>query len=599
MEFKGWLQGVPSNPCQAFCRLCNLTLKAHYGIISRHSKGPSHIERAKTEGLVIPLTNFVVKTNETKEQKTAELKLAVFIAEHSAIKSVDHLGELLSQISNQASIFKNIRIHRTKCSKLLLNVIAPSLHKELVEDIRQSGSFYSLILDESTDVSWQKCLCMMIRYYSCRHRTIVTPLYSLVNIERGDADTQVDTIVKQLKSDDLSLKKLIGIGVDGASVNVGSNHSISTLLREECPDLVTFKCVSHSLHLAASKAMDSFPRHLEFMVRETCSWFTCSTKRQGDYRALYAALCDGEVPNKIGKFSETRWLSRQEILKKILGQWDALTLHFQISRNTEKCYTAQQLFDMFSNPLNKVYLTFLSSELDAICKLNKMFQAENADVTRLFDDLCDYYVSLVQRIVYPSSVKSVAPANYIKVEISENLIPASALHLGYSAQILLDSISSSSPTIEKVKEICLSFLQELANQVRKRLPDSFEILKDLSLIAPKNATSQVKSSIAKLASRFPSVIADVDTLDRKWFLLHTKIWKETKNTQDFWDEVLQFENADGTKKFGNISFFALTLLSLPYSNGVVERGFSVMGTVKTKLRNKLAVRTVNAILQIW
>ena len=76
MEFKGWLQGVPSNPCQAFCRLCNLTLKAHYGIISRHSKGPSHIERAKTEGLVIPLTNFVVKTNETKEQKKAELKLA-------------------------------------------------------------------------------------------------------------------------------------------------------------------------------------------------------------------------------------------------------------------------------------------------------------------------------------------------------------------------------------------------------------------------------------------------------------------------------------------------------------------------------------------
>ena len=310
-----------------------MTLKAHLAIINRHAKCPRHIENSNLEGLFVPLTSFV-KSDESKEQKALELKLAVYIAEHSAIRSIDHLGELLSQNGSEESLFKKIRLHRTKCSKLLLNVIAPSMHAEIVQDIVKSGSFYSLILDESTDISWQKCLSMMVRYYSDEHKAIVTPLYCLVHIEKGDATTQVEAILEQLEADKLCLDKMIGIGVDGANVNVGVHHSVSSLLKEKNPSLIVFKCICHSLHLAASKAMECLPRHLEFMVRETCSWFTCSTKRQEDYRALYAAMCDGEKPNKIGKLSETRWLSRQEVLKKILSQWDALTLHFQVN---QKC----------------------------------------------------------------------------------------------------------------------------------------------------------------------------------------------------------------------------------------------------------------------
>ena len=271
-----------------------------------------------------------------------------------------------------------------------------------------------------------------------------------------------------------------------------------------------------------------------------------------------------------------------------------------MARTSEKCYTAQQLFEMFSNPLNKVYLTFLSAELDAICKLNRLFQSENADVTKLFEDLSDYFNSLVQRIVHPSCLKSVSPKNYANLELSENLIPSSALHLGYSAQIVLDSIfgNTSQGAVDKIKEICLSFLHELANQVKKRLPENLAILRDLSFLSPRNATSQMKSSISSLASRFSSIVPDVDALEREWNLIPTKIWNETKNVEKFWIEVYQTENSDGTKKFENISRFALAILSLPYSNAAVERCFSQMNAVKTKLRNKLAVETVNAILQI-
>ena len=54
----------------------------------------------------------------------------------------------------------------------------------------------------------------------------------------------------------------------------------------------------------------------------------------------------------------------------------------------------------------------------------------------------------------------------------------------------------------------------------------------------------------------------------------------------------------GGKKFPNLSSLALSLLSLPYSNASIERIFSQMNVVHSKLRNRLSVRSVDAILQI-
>jgi hypothetical protein len=40
------------------------------------------------------------------------------------------------------------------------------------------------------------------------------------------------------------------------------------------------------------------------------------------------------------------------------------------------------------------------------------------------------------------------------------------------------------------------------------------------------------------------------------------------------------------------------LLCLPFSNAQVERAFSIMGIVKDKLRNKMPVSTLDAIMKV-
>ncbi|XP_060662087.1 uncharacterized protein LOC132795409 [Drosophila nasuta] len=75
-------------------------------------------------------------------------------------------------------------------------------------------------------------------------------------------------------------------------------------------------------------------------------------------------------------------------------------------------------------------------------------------------------------------------------------------------------------------------------------------------------------------------------------------WSNLTDTISFWAEVSNYVDAAGNKRFSALASFALSLLSLPWSNAEVERVFSQMNNGKTKLRNRMAVETLNSILHI-
>lgn len=161
----------------------------------------------------------------------------------------------------------------------------------------------------------------MIRYCSFKKRTIVDTMYCLLPLDACDAMGITNTLLSALKNDGLNVKNLCGIGVDGANTMVGEHHSVTTLLRKEAGDhLIMNRCICHSLHLAASKASETLPRNLDFMIKETCSWFSQSHKRRLEYEAIYKTLNNDQNPLKLSNLSITRWLARRDIIGKILEQ---------------------------------------------------------------------------------------------------------------------------------------------------------------------------------------------------------------------------------------------------------------------------------------
>lgn len=67
--------------------------------------------------------------------------------------SIDHLSDLCK---NQFDDTSKVRLHRTKCTAIIKNVLAPHFINKLKEDI--SFSKYSILVDESTDIGVIKLL---------------------------------------------------------------------------------------------------------------------------------------------------------------------------------------------------------------------------------------------------------------------------------------------------------------------------------------------------------------------------------------------------------------------------------------------------------
>lgn len=159
-----------------------------------------------------------------------DMKLAVYIAMHSAVRSIDHLTDILKVIG-VGSKLETIRLHRTKCSKLITNVIAPVMLKELVADVADSG--YSLIIDESTDISVMKFLALIIRFHSKTMNKMRTEFLGLLEVYRATANALHASTKEYLASVGLILTNCIGLGSDGGNSLCGKHHSVYALFKQE------------------------------------------------------------------------------------------------------------------------------------------------------------------------------------------------------------------------------------------------------------------------------------------------------------------------------------------------------------------------------
>lgn len=129
-----------------------------------------------------------------------------------------------------------------------------------------------------------------------------------------------------------------------------------------------------------------------------------------------------------------------------------------------------------------------------------------------------------------------------------------------------------------------------------RLPDNFMVLDKISMFSVENILRSKKDSILEILEHFK--INDIDEILRQYNVIHFIKWENDADTIKFWAEVLKYKDACGNYPFLYLAKFAISLLCLPWSNAEVERVFSQVNLVKTKLRNRMNIDTLNSILCI-
>ncbi len=289
---------------------------------------------------------------------------------------------------------------------------------------------------------------------------------------------------------------------------------------------------------------ECLPRNLEFLVAETYKWFSHSSSRQLAYQQLIQTINVGKVPLKILNNCATRWLSIERAVDRIQKQWLELETHFKIMSTSEKCYTAQILYEMYNDNKNMVYLLFLHPILVQVQEVNKIFESNTADKTKLFEDLL--IKSIAHMLVLPTSRMDPLVSN-----IEEFLDPRPNLGYRFKKKIAEMRIEKKITQDDEnnLRSRSPHFLLCLFKQLKQRLPDNLNVLKNISLFSVENILKHVKEPIIPILELMCMREEDISAAEYQYNTIHLHQWTNKKNTEQFWVEVNDYKDASGQKPF--------------------------------------------------
>ena len=151
-------------------------------------------------------------------------------------------------------------------SRQIVGEFLQSISRQVEEDTLQqlaSSTYFSIMTDESTDISVLKQLVLVIRYL-LPTGNVTTSFLAIDDIPDGTAETIEAAILKITDNKSVNLSKLRGFGSDGAPIMSGCRSGVAKRLTDRFPKLLSIHCVNHRLALAAAHAADDIPYLIRF-----------------------------------------------------------------------------------------------------------------------------------------------------------------------------------------------------------------------------------------------------------------------------------------------------------------------------------------------
>lgn len=594
-EFKVWLTRLENG--SAHCKYCNVDLGSKRSILTAHSKTKKHQLKCGQfdQKRQLKLNDLQLTSKKLKRLK-AEAWACMFVAEHGSLMSVNHLTEGCNVVFADSEA-AGIQLKRTKCSAVIRNVLCPFFREQLKNDIGEMP--YSILFDETTDIETKKVLSAVVRYVDLKLQKVICTFLGMIEIPDGLAETLAAGVQKLVDLAGLDYKKCQGIGTDNASANVGIYNGARVHLEKLFgKKLFLGRCVNHSIQLAVSEASTLLSEKLEFLIQHTYSWFSKSTKRQQKYTEIYRLLLHGkegaEKPLKMKRWATTRWLSVYSAIERIVDQYDALKEYFKTERTG--CVIADTLYIYYNDLAVKAQLFYLKRVLKPVWQVNMSFQSDN-DGFSLMNDLQKLILDLGKLILNPTARVNILTAS--STSLSSYIDPS--LYFGEACEKILRGIPDKE-IVSHVRRKCTNFVLKLIEQLKQRLPDNMALLENIKELSVSRCLRAHRANFLSqdLLSELQIPSEKLDMLEIQWCTLSNVHWDSASSNDGMklWFEIYNYTNSKGENTYREIAEFAFTILSLPLSNASVERVFSFLNIIKSKLRNRLYISTVDAIIMV-
>ncbi|KAK0180571.1 hypothetical protein PV327_002938 [Microctonus hyperodae] len=171
------------------------------------------------------------------------------------------------------------------------------------------------------------------------------------------------------------------------------------------------------------------------------------------------------------------------------------------AKESERCYTAQQLDEMFADKRNYLYMVFLQKNLHELITVNTAFESNNVNALKLMEDLINLFKNYLAILIPPIRLGKILNQESMSFCFNDYVMSEDFLNFGYTFNEASVGVDETEQT--NIKERCKVFLIKLCKQIQCILPANIDILQKNNFSSPENATAQVRRpDITSLASTF-------------------------------------------------------------------------------------------------
>ena len=230
-----WAISSRKGQSYARCTVCNRDASVAYGgtkDLRKHEQTRVHQASQKGQIGATSLTSYFAPgmRGPIREQSVieAEVKFGYFLGEHHIpLHVADHCSKLFASMFPDSTIAKSFRCRRKKATATV-EVVAQEVKQGVLSHLKES-KFFSIQIDETTDVAVKQQCGIMLRFFDHIEGKVRCPFYKLEPVESATADGIFQYLDKLFCDDGpLTYANLVGLGSDGASVKLGSRNSVLT-----------------------------------------------------------------------------------------------------------------------------------------------------------------------------------------------------------------------------------------------------------------------------------------------------------------------------------------------------------------------------------
>ena len=279
-------------------------------IINRHSKSAMHREAVEKEVLLKQSMRDRGIARAFEKQVTAQrnavvgaMKIIYWLAKEEVAHTTKYKSLLDLSINLGCDYLKELNVadNATYRSRQIVGEFLQTISLEIEKNTLQklsSSTYFSLMTDESTDISVLKQLVLVARYILTTG-DVTTSFVAIEDLADGKAETIETAIIDITNKKSVEVARLRGFGSDGAPVMTGRRNGVVKMLSERFPKLISVHCVNHRLELAAAHAADDVPYLVRFKATvQTFLFYQNSPVRMAGLRVIQEVLNDPVIKLK-------------------------------------------------------------------------------------------------------------------------------------------------------------------------------------------------------------------------------------------------------------------------------------------------------------